>query len=283
MRRLLIALVFAAVTVAFAAGPASARNLDHGGTVFFHNYTVEQGQVIDGNLTVIFGSVENAGRITGDVNTIGGNYTEDPGAELDGQWHMLGPDSLASIAPWVAVPGFARVHDSDHRLFVKLGSSIVVVLVFLLFPVRMRLALDRVERHPGIAAAVGTVAFVSVVPIAVMLLLSIVGIPLIAIEVAALFGGVWLGQGAVALLVGRRLYEAMLPTRTPSPLGALVLGLVVVSAAEILPLVGWAVTAIIWVVGLGCAILAFVRDTSFRGWTPNARSPIGGPPMRGSA
>jgi hypothetical protein len=104
------------------------------------------------------------------------------------------------------------------------------------------------------------------------------------LEVAAVFAGVWLGTGAVALLVGRRLCELVLPQVTPSPLLALILGLVVVSAAEIVPIVGWAVTALVWLVGIGAAVLAFIRSAG--GGPPYAfsspvggRPPIGGPPM----
>jgi hypothetical protein len=151
-----------------------------------------------------------------------------------------------------------------------------VLLVFLLFPVRMRLALDRVERHPGLAALIGACAIVALLPLAIVLLVSIVGIPLIVLEVAAVFVGIWLGTGAIALLVGRRLSELLLPSMTPSPLWALVLGLVVVSAAETVPYVGWAVTALVWLVGLGASILAFIRSTSIDAMR---RATIGGPPM----
>ncbi len=111
---------------------------------------------------------------------------------------------------------------------------------------------------------------------------SIIGIPLIAVEIAALFAGLWIGQGAIALLVGRRLYELMLPRATPTPLGALILGLVVVSAAEIVPVVGWFVTILVWLVGLGAAILAFIRGAGGTGYfNVGARqgAPAGGPPM----
>jgi hypothetical protein len=80
----------------------------------------------------------------------------------------------------------------------------------------------------------------------------------------------------VALLVGRRLAELVWPALTPSPLWALVLGLVVVSAAETVPVVGWAVTALVWLMGLGASVLAFVPSASVEAIR---RAPIGGPPM----
>jgi hypothetical protein len=148
--------------------------------------------------------------------------------------------------------------------------------VFLLFPLRMRVALDRVERHPGLSAATGAVAAVALVPIGLVLLVSVIGIPLIPLEIAAAIAFVWIGTGAIALLVGRRLCELLMPAATPSPLVALIIGLVVVSAAEIAPFVGWAVTALVWLVGLGSAILAFVRTTTID--ATFARAPISGPP-----
>jgi hypothetical protein len=115
-------------------------------------------------------------------------------------------------------------------------------------------------------------------------LLSIIGLPLIPLEIAALFVGLWIGNAAVALLIGRRLYELLHPRATPSPLGALAIGLVVTTAAEMLPVVGWAVSALVVLVGLGAALLAFVRETSFRsfvgavGPAPPMAGPSGAPP-----
>ncbi len=272
--------------------PVAASASAHDGTVtkFFSDVTVDPDETIDGNLNVVFGNATIAGHVTGDVNVIGGSCTTLASGSVDGNESCIWNDA-SSLLPFAVassgLDGFAR---TDRHLFMKLASSAIVVLMFLLFPVRMRLALDRVERHPGLAAAVGVAAFIAVLPVAILLLFSLIGIPLIVLEVAALFAGIWLGTGAVALLVGRRLCELVLPQLTPSPLVALVLGLVVVSAAEIVPIVGWAVTALVWLVGMGAAVLAFVRAAGGPGG-PGAyavrgpfsgRPPIGGPPMKTS-
>lgn len=270
-----------------APQPAAAHAHDGSVTKFFSDAVVDPDETIDGDLNVVFGNATIAGHVTGNVNVIGGSCSVLDSGTVDGDEHCVWNEAAAAL-PSVAIAssgldGFAR---TDRRLFVKLASSAIVVLMFLLFPVRMRLALDRVERHPGLAAAIGVAAFIAVVPVAILLILSLVGIPLIVLEVAALFAGVWLGTGAVALLVGRRLCELVLPRVTPSPFLALVLGLVVVSAAEIVPIVGWAVTALVWLVGMGAAVLAFIRSAG-GGFTfgpaIGARPPIGGPPMKTSA
>ncbi len=268
----------------FLPATAAAHGRDGSVTKFFSDEIVPPEQTIDGDLNVVFGNATIAGHVTGNVNVIGGSCSVLDSGTVDGEQHCVWNDAAAAVAPLVVsstrLDGFA---EADRRLFVKLASSAIVVLVFLLFPVRMRLALDRVERHPGFAAAVGLATFIAVLPIAILLLVSLVGIPLIIVEIAALFAGVWLGTGAIALLVGRRLCELVLPRVTPSPLAALIIGLVVVSAAEIVPIVGWAVTALVWLVGMGATVLAFVPGGSKgfvnRGQAGN-RPPISGPPMK---
>ena len=277
LRLLLIAGLAVLTFAAIAPLAASATISDHDKTVFFHNVTIAPDEVVDGDLNVVFGDAHVAGHVRGDVNTLFGRCYVEEGAQIDGQANCVAADAARALAPWfVNSSAFDAFANQDKHLLVKFGASAIVLLVFLLFPVRMRLALDRVERHPGIAAFVGIVAVIAILPVAILLAITIVGIPLIALEVAALFVGIWLGTGAIALLVGRRLTELVLPSTTPSPLWALILGLVVVSAAETVPYVGWAVTALVWLVGLGASILAFLGTAPLE---TMRRARIGGPPM----
>ena len=277
----IVAAAFAACFLLFACAVAraDARTYHHSATFMFRDVTIGPDDVVDGDLNVIFGSVTVQGTVRGDLNVVGGSCDYASGT-VGGQINCMQSASLSAVAPWLAAyVGGMPLAEQTNRLFFMLAANLVVFLMFLLFPVRVRLALARVEQHPGLSAVVGTLAFVGIVPLAILLLLSIIGIPLIILEIAAVFAGVWIGQGAIALLVGRRLSELVRPNTTPSPLAALILGLVVVSAAEIVPLVGWAVTALISLVGLGAAILAFVHEP---GIPAAVRAPIGGPPMASS-
>jgi hypothetical protein len=290
MHRSLAALAALVVFVLCASAAADAQ-FHHGWwghgsqsgdrTYLFHDVTIPPGQVVNGDLNVIFGNAVVQGTVRGDLNVVGGTCDYSSG-EVDGDVNCVQTASLGAVAPWVgSYVGGLPFAQQTHRLSLTLAANLIVFFMFLLFPLRMRLALARLETHPALSAVVGTLAFVAVVPLAILLLLSIVGIPMIVLEVAAMFAGVWIGQGAIALLVGRRLSELVWPSTTPSPLAALILGLVVVSAAEIVPLVGWAVTALISLVGLGAAILGFVPfgPTAVGPGAAGGRSPIVGPPM----
>ena len=273
----LFATLFALLGIANAL-PAEARGRDSGQTKVFADVYVAPDEVVNGDVNVVFGDAQVAGVVTGDCNTVFGTCTVEDGGKVGGRIQSVTNDWVRAFVPWAVGRdrGFDPFAEQNHRLFGKLLSSAIVILIFLLFPLRMRVALDRVERHPGLSAATGAVAAVAMVPIGLLLLVSVIGIPLIPLEIAAVIAGVWIGTGAVALLVGRRLAELVMPHATPSPLVALLLGLVVVSAAEIVPFIGWAVSALVWLVGLGAAILAFVRSASLD--SALHRAPVGGPP-----
>lgn len=282
MNARLIAVFIAGLASAAFAHPAAAEARTHDGamTRIFTNIYVPPSQTIDGDLDVVFGDAQVAGVVRGDCNAVFGTCSVVDGGQIQGRNNSVANEGARVFFPWATGRsyGMSALADQDHRLFVKLAASLVVVLMFLLFPLRMRVALDRVERHPALSAAAGTVAAIAVIPVAILLALSIIGIPLIVLEIAGLFAGLWIGTGAIALLVGRRLSELVMPRTTPSPLVALILGLVVVSAAEIVPVVGWVVTALVCLIGLGSTILSFLRSNALD--TAVRRAPIGGPPMQ---
>lgn len=287
--RILILLgIFAAALLTMVA-PASAKTIgESGGTYIGQNVTVPEDEEVKGDVTVIGGEANIDGTVDGDLTIVGGTLHKGPNAVIKGDVTNVGP-SLASYVPFMPSVSSSRMARENHELMLWLAYSVIVLLAFLLFPVRVRAALDRVEHHPGLSAAVGVLALVAVFPIMILLVISFIGWPLIPVEILAVFAAILIGHAALSMLIGRRLYEMVLPRTTPSPVAALILGLIVVSAAGIVPVLGPLVMCLVWLVGLGAAILAFFRETHFMGpMGPAAaaggapggtRPPIGGPPM----
>jgi hypothetical protein len=277
--------LMAAMTFSLAPASAETRTIDQGGTYMWTSVEVPADEEVHGDITVVGGDADVYGRVDGDVTVIGGTLTREDGSVITGTVNQIG-GNVSSYVPFA--PGNAlaeRARRDTHRLMVWLAGSVMVFLAFVLFPVRVRGALDRVEHHPGLSAGVGVLALVAVVPVAFLLLVSIVGIPLVPVELIAVFAMVMIGQAALSTLVGRRIYELVLPHTTPAPLGALILGIVVIGAAGMVPVVGPLFMGLVWLVGLGAAILAFVRETTFMhpgvsaGGNAGPRPPISGPPM----
>lgn len=275
-----VALLAIALCALCAPAMAGMPGIYHGGT-HFGSVVVEPGQIVKGDLTVIGGDATIAGVVDGDVDVIGGNIYERPGAMITGQANAIGGDVTSDVVPWS--PGTdVSASSGDFRLLWKIASAVVALLFFLVFPVRTRIALDRLERHPGLSTAVGLLGWVAVVPLAVLLFCTILLIPFIAVEAVAVVGAVFLGKAALALLVGRRLCELVKPQVTPAPIVALLAGLVLITAAELVPFLGAVVTVFVYLIGLGAAILAFSGDTFVRQDLTSltgSQPPVSGPPM----
>ncbi len=283
-----LALLVAAIAFLNSAPAfADARAIDHGGS-YFGSVVVEPGQTVDGDLNVVGGDATIEGTVDGDVNVVGGSVIARPGSEITGHVNQLGGDVASSIVPWAPSDVQPRnAFGSDFRILWRIAWDVIVLLVFLIFPLRTRMALGRLEAHPGLSVAVGLAGWVAVIPLAIMLAVTIVLIPLIPVQFVALVVAIFIGKAALALLVGRRLFEMLSPATTPSPLGALVLGLALLTAAELVPVLGGLVTVLVALVGLGAVLLTFVADQGPLGPLGSGKNPgwsiphppISGPPM----
>jgi len=267
---ILIFCIAAAVGLSSASARADSQAVYHGGT-YFGSVVVEPGQVVDGDLTVIFGDATIAGIVQGDVNVVGGNYDPRPGGIVTGQINQIGGAVTQAVVPWAPAESTYNPFVPDHRLLWRLSWNLLALLVFLIFPLRTRMVLDRLERHPGLSVAAGVLGSVAVIPLAVLLFITILLIPLIPLEFVFVLAGVFLGTAALALLIGRRLCELISPSTTPSPLVALLVGLALITAAELVPVVGTLVLIFVGLIGLGATILSFAGDT--------VAGQISGPPM----
>ncbi|MBV8197995.1 MAG: hypothetical protein JO263_07655, partial [Candidatus Eremiobacteraeota bacterium] len=168
--RLSLMAAFFAGALALTMGRANAapQAVYHGGT-YFGSVVVEPGQLVDGDLTVIFGDATVAGIVQGDVNVIGGSYDPRPGGIVTGQINQVGGAVTQAVVPWAPGDTAYAPWLPDHRLLWRLSWNLLALLVFLIFPLRTRMVLDRLERHPGLSVAVGVLGCVAVIPLAVLL------------------------------------------------------------------------------------------------------------------
>ncbi|MDE2482730.1 MAG: hypothetical protein KGN02_11115 [bacterium] len=278
---LLVLLGAFAVALFASTGVAQAhpRSVYHGGT-YFGSVVVEPGQVVDGDLNVFFGNAEILGSVNGDVNVFGGNI-DVRGGEVAGQTHAIAGAVTQSIVPWAPSTTVETAYGSDSRLWWRVAWAAVALVVFLIFPVRTRMALDRLEQHPGLSTAAGLVGWVAVFPLAILLVVTVLLIPLVPLEFVLLMVAVFIGHAALALLIGRRFYELLQPTATPTPLVALILGLALLTAAELVPVVGVLVMLLVGLVGVGAVILTFIPEQTVggTGFPPPPQQGVSGPPM----
>lgn len=274
----LFAAFLMAILATAVAAQASPRSVYHGGS-YVGSVVVEHGQVVEGDLNVFGGDATIEGTVNGNVNVVGGTIDVRNNGKIEGQTHQIGGDVAQSIIPWAASDSDMQSYRPNYHLWWRITMDVVVLVFFLIFPLRTRMAVGRLEQHPALATGVGLMGWVAVLPLMVLLAITVVLIPLIFVEFVVLTAACFIGTAALALLVGRRFYELLSPNATPTPLVALILGLTLLTAAQLVPMVGVLVTLLAMLVGLGAVLLTFVPEASSPAGNVPPRPTIGGPPM----
>jgi hypothetical protein len=211
-----------------------------GGTATLTGATVHRLVVVDGRADL------GAGTTVGDVATLRGTVTRDATAFINGRTTSLEAD-LAAIG--IVLAPLMLLFAAGLAL-----TALVAGLLVAAFGARqVRELEDRISRQPGqvlLAGIVGTIALpvigglliATVIGAPIGLLLLLVGVPVLAF-VGWLVAAVWVGDWILVRAGGTR--EAGHPYR------AALLGVVVLAAASILPLV----SAVAGVFGLGALLL----------------------------
>jgi uncharacterized RDD family membrane protein YckC len=246
---------------------------------------------IDGNFVAIGGPAIAASGATvgGDVVAIGSGLEAPADFKPRGESVVLGSSWLTgrlnAFLPWIMrgllwgrpiVPGLGWV-------WALVGIFFLVYLTLnLVFERPVRACADTLAAKPLTAFAVGLLVLLLSGPVFALLMVSLIGIVVVpfvicALVVAGMVGKVgtarWIGMGIV------RREQGTEETRQ-QPLIAFVIGFAIITAAYMVPVLGFVAWALLGVFGLGAATLAFL--TAYRRENP-APPPRISPDERASA
>ena len=208
---------------------------------------------VGGNVFTIGGRVvlEAKARIDGDVTGIGRGVEVHPGALVRGKTVDMGFSRFHRGRGWVA---FYPYPGAFWRGMNAVAVAALAVLLGALFPGALDNVAGALSRQPGRSLLMGLLLAIAFVPGVLFLVLTIVGIPLIAVLVSGLVAAWMMGYAAVALLIGRRITgEGRLGMIVEILVGVVLLGLV-----RFLPVFGGLLGIAAVLFGLGA-----VLDTRF--------------------
>ena len=272
----------------------------HGGNEivqFFKDVTIEKGETA-GDVVALFGNVKNHGTIggdcvailgsieqgdsaaiLGDAVTIGGGLRETGvGARVDGQTVSIGFLPFAGFAiPSVPLLIFFALF--AYALFVGLAA-----LFARLFPERLVRIADTVSRRTFLSLVLGLLSGPLALMVALLLLVTVIGIPLALILPLLYMLAAFIGYAAAAYLLGLKLLgrrsDAGGPMLVPIAVGTgfvtlfLVVGLPLIALEGGFRMIGFTLIAlwlvvgkVCWMIGLGALLL------SRFGQEPGAREP----------
>lgn len=228
-----------------------------------HNVLVIGGQVtvdgvVENNIAALGGSVvlTRTAVVRGNVFALGGIVVRGRGAEVHGNVTEINADDISTAIAnalseewegwsWI----FAIV-----SVAIFLGVLLLTVITVFLIPKPVRLIASAVKGKPFKVTIWGLAGLVVVVPLAVLLAVSVVGIVLIPLEMAIVLCAVLIGFISVSQLVGQKLFT-ILKKQDQSLMRETIWGLIILWLIGWIPYVGWMVKVCAIVLGLGGVLL----------------------------
>jgi len=215
--------------------------------------------------------------VKGDVATMGGQVTKEPGAEIVGNMvNNAPPIAIPNIPNAPNVPNSPNVNINFNpfwEITVVVGRALAVAAVAMLLTLFMQPQLERVAdaiaHQPMMAGGFGLLTIVLAPLILVIMVITIILIPvalivMFIIPLAWLFGIIALGQE-----VGERFTTAINQTWAPvlaTGFGTFLL-LLVGGLVGLIPCVGWLIPFLIGLIAIGGVVLTWFGTRSVPGST----------------
>ena len=227
------------------------------------NATAIGGQVtvdgtIQGDAVAIGGSVVlgSSALVAGDCISIGGVIVKGRGADVRGDLIEINSTQLTTAVSTVLTEDWEGWSWVFAILSICIFFMILVIalITVTLMPKPFETIATAIRHHTFRAFLWGLLATIIVVPLAVLLTVSVIGIVLIPLEIIVVVCGVLMGFIALARLVGRGVF-LRLRKREPGLLRATFWGLLLLWILGWLPYIGPIIKVLAVVVGLGGVIM----------------------------
>ena len=216
--------------------------------------------IVDGDAVAVGGKVylgEEA-VIHGDAVTVGGSVEQADGAMIYGTTVDVSSINFGNIFDDIDFVHDFRGVPRAFKFISIIGLFALVVLLSLIMPNELGKISSIVKNEPLQMFLYGLLGVILIVPLALMLLISVIGIALIPLEILAVFLASLIGYIAVATLIGQRILNAM-NNDDPNIIISAILGVLLLWLIGLIPFVGGFVKFIVCIMGFGAVIIAVAR------------------------
>jgi hypothetical protein len=134
-----------------------------------------------------------------------------------------------------------------------LATLVLLVVVAALFPAQIEKMLAYIDRGIIKSLSWGLLALLLVVPIIIMFVISLIGIPLIPLFLIVLAAAYVMGLAAASAFLGRKILQSLRAKGAALPWEILAGGLVLILVGWV-PWVGWLVKLLLVLIGGGAVV-----------------------------
>ncbi|OPY90688.1 MAG: hypothetical protein A4E72_00518 [Syntrophus sp. PtaU1.Bin208] len=233
--------------VQIAAGQSVRNVITFGGQITVSG--IVQSHVVALGGSVVLTRTANVG---GDVVCLGGVVVLGKGAQIGGTMTEINSANLSEAISDVLNDnweGWSWIF-TIISILVFAGFLILSLLIATLIPRPVNLIVEAIEGHLFQAILWGVLVLILVVPLAVLLTISVVGIVLVPLEMTLVACAALLGLVSVAQLIGSKLL-ALFKKNNSRPLKEIFWGLLVLWIMGWIPNLGWMIKIAALVIGVG--------------------------------
>ena len=240
--------------------------------------TVEIRGPVGGNVRAAAGDVLIDGPVAGDVRIAAGSLELGPNARIGGKLVHHGPEKIrrdpaAQVAGGIERgPARGLKGEERHGVGPRIGGwlwslGLIALAGFIagVFPAGSRSMGDGLRNDPGIGLLLGFIALVCVPIAAVVLMVTIIGIPLALAVLLLYFLMLIVGYAAVGVMVGDAALARLRSqdsARVGWRVGAAMAAMLALALLSRIPVVGGLVIFVVLLAGLGAIVLAVRARTS---------------------
>ncbi|HWX21964.1 MAG TPA: RDD family protein [Candidatus Binatia bacterium] len=225
---------------------------------------------VDGDVgqevVAVMGSVrvEKGARIRGDVVAVGGKVEVAEGATIEGKVHEVDLSAVGLPTPKWLQKWFVHCVLLLRPLAPQVGWVWVIagaffffyMLIAVLFPRPVQVCVQELTERPATSFFLGLLTLVLLTVVLFILAVTLIGLVVVPFILAAVFFGAMLGKVAFLESLGFRLARHFGGEASLKPLGAFVVGAIIITLLYLVPILGLLTFCVVSVWGLGGAVTA---------------------------
>jgi hypothetical protein len=231
---------------------------------------------VGGKLAVAGGHVKLDGPVAGNATISGGTLDLGPNARISGKLAFNGghldQDPAAQVVGGVVRSARHR-HEWDGeehghgiaRAIWTVGLMLLAGIIAGALPGPVRRMQEEFRTQPWLATLLGIVALICIPIAAVLVMITIIGIPLGLLAIMGYVALILIGYVASSVMVSGLLldrYKSDVASQTAWRVGAAVLAMLVISSAAHVPFVGHFIGLVALVIGVGAIVAAIMHRRS---------------------
>lgn len=244
-----------------------------------NDYQVKSDEILT-TLVMIAGNASIHGTVTGNVLIIGGNVELASGAYIKGKLQVIGGqvigdrqyvENISEDNGWNIIPASTKIlmhphtvwdlrKHSDIRITIAkfIFFTLAYLVLVLIFPKPINAISTFLTRRPIVSILFGVLTFIIMPVVAIILILSIIGIPCLILGICLLVPFALCGKAGIFFTLGSTLLAGRL-----RPL-SVIFGYIPYFMATEIPYIDWIAFIVFNTIGIGLCILLILSALSTR-------------------